>query len=92
MSQVRIYKVKGDNLKIYSQHELFKNSEFILVDIQEDYLEITPAPFDYLGKKHKVWDAGHNWYAIHINSEELTEGRYTIDVDDSNEDVMYVDL
>ena len=92
MSKVRIYKERGNNFKIQSQYELFQNNESILIDIQEGYLEITPAPFDYLGKKHKVWDAGHGWYAVHINTDKLEAGEYDIDEDDSDEDIMYVEL
>ena len=75
-----------------TKHPMFKNEELV-VKIFDSWIEISVPTLDYAGKTKRTADTnGYGWRNICLNNFSLPPGRYYIDQDESNEDLIVINF
>lgn len=88
---IRIHKAKlNDSHQLCSKNKIFTN-EYIIISVFYDRIEITVPTIDYNGKMFKT---SHNnkgindWMITTILNDKINAGKFLIDEDESNEDIV----
>lgn len=91
--QIMLKSADGFNIPriIRSAHPLFE-SEVKVVHTTEDYLVITRASLNFVGKTYKPYSQHNSKFKCFQVSMDLTPGMYEILKEDSTEDVIVINL
>mgnify|MGYP000560215250 CR=1 FL=1 len=92
-NEVSIYKLSQPNkYMFYSSHQLFKERELITT-VHEEYITIERPPFDFRGTTVKPQDNTKSIKRFfNIRCDREIQGKYEIDLDDSTEDELIINL
>lgn len=73
---------------ISAGHHFF-SSDYIILNIYQDYVEIKLPSIDYNGKQYKPYNKSGKWHTVTIIDDKLKEGKFYLDEEDSTEDKLY---